>query len=209
MKRVLTSEQKAKRAEYHKKYREINREKLLLAKKADYIKNKNLRNKQARQWREVNTEKDKELKAKHYQNNKPLFKERSKEYRETNKDSLSKKSKIYYQSNKDKILNKVKTYNIENTEKVKTYQKEYHSNNQLKRNKTENNRYQTDILYRLKKNLRGSIYRTLRNKGFKKNIKTEQILGCSYEFFKSYLESKFDLWMNWGNQGNPKMKFLN
>jgi HNH endonuclease len=27
------------------------------------------------------------------------------------------------------------------------------------------------------------------------------ILGCSFEDFKIYLESKFEIWMNWGNYG--------
>lgn len=35
----------------------------------------------------------------------------------------------------------------------------------------------------------------------KKNNKTEIILGCSFEEFKLYLESKFEDWMNWENRG--------
>ena len=52
--------------------------------------------------------------------------------------------------------------------------------------------------------MKNSIGNSLRNNGFKKLSRTEQILGCSYEQLKEYLESKFEDWMNWDNQGNPK-----
>jgi hypothetical protein len=39
------------------------------------------------------------------------------------------------------------------------------------------------------------------NKGIKKNSKTEQILGCTFQEFKQYLESKFESWMSWDNYG--------
>ena len=41
----------------------------------------------------------------------------------------------------------------------------------------------------------------LKRKGFKKNSKTEQILGCSFEYIKEYIESKFESWMSWENHG--------
>jgi hypothetical protein len=40
-----------------------------------------------------------------------------------------------------------------------------------------------------------------RNGGFTKKTRTYEILGCSFEEFKSHLESKFELWMNWENRG--------
>ena len=47
-----------------------------------------------------------------------------------------------------------------------------------------------------------SLRRALRKKGFKKIRKIEDVLGCSIEFFKSYLESQFESWMTWDNYGN-------
>ena len=35
----------------------------------------------------------------------------------------------------------------------------------------------------------------------KKSKKSQEILGCSFEDFKAYLESKFEFWMNWENYG--------
>jgi hypothetical protein len=61
-----------------------------------------------------------------------------------------------------------------------------------------------DPTYKLKCYLRTNIKRTLHEKSFSKKCKTYEILGCSYEEFKSYLESKFEYWMTWDNHGNPK-----
>ena len=38
-------------------------------------------------------------------------------------------------------------------------------------------------------------------KNIKKSYKTEDILGCSFDEFKLYLESKFEDWMTWDNRG--------
>ena len=35
----------------------------------------------------------------------------------------------------------------------------------------------------------------------KKSIKTEDILGLTFEGFKLYLESRFEHWMSWDNYG--------
>lgn len=59
-------------------------------------------------------------------------------------------------------------------------------------------------VYKLRHNLRANINGILKGKGLTKNIKTEEILGCTSKFFYDYLESLFEPWMNWGNKGNVK-----
>ncbi len=39
------------------------------------------------------------------------------------------------------------------------------------------------------------------NFNFSKNFKTKEILGCTYEDFKFFLETKFESWMSWDNYG--------
>lgn len=51
------------------------------------------------------------------------------------------------------------------------------------------------------------ILKTLLRKGYSKKSKTITILGCSYEEFKVYLESKFEPWMNWENRGKYNGEF--
>jgi hypothetical protein len=50
-------------------------------------------------------------------------------------------------------------------------------------------------------NVRSLIKNAFRRKFKLKSKKTIEILGCSFEEFKIYLESKFDDKMNWENQG--------
>ena len=58
-----------------------------------------------------------------------------------------------------------------------------------------------DDLKKLKQNLRNIISQSIRKNGFKKQSKTSEILGCPFDQFKLYLESKFEPWMSWDNYG--------
>lgn len=62
-------------------------------------------------------------------------------------------------------------------------------------------RRQTDPIYRLKNNLRRSLRQSLKKRKTSKSNKTVAYLGCSKEFFKSYLERKFSESMSWDNYG--------
>jgi hypothetical protein len=61
-------------------------------------------------------------------------------------------------------------------------------------------KYKHDPLKNLKMRLRGRIRESIEFTGFKKKTKTENILGCSYSFFKSYLEQRFLPGMSWENR---------
>ena len=56
-------------------------------------------------------------------------------------------------------------------------------------------------------NLRSLTYQSFKNKGLRKNKRTENILGCSFEFMKEYIENKFENWMTWENQGRYNGEF--
>ena len=85
------------------------------------------------------------------------------------------KRKIYYQKNKEYI--KERNYDYCKKKRV------------------------TDPLYKLSRGIRSLILRSFKSKFTTKSKKTIEILGCSFEEFKIYLESKFDDKMNWENQG--------
>jgi hypothetical protein len=68
----------------------------------------------------------------------------------------------------------------------------------------QNIRYNTDSNYRLRKIIYSLVYQSLKYNGGKKDSRTYQILGCTLKEFKLYIESKFESWMTWDNQGNPK-----
>lgn len=127
--------------------------------------------------KERDTEKNKERRRNHYINNKEKENLKSREYKESNRNDLNKKVMIYYYNNKD-------------TDKFKERRRRY-----------KKVRYDNDILFKLYINTGSLIRNSFRNNGFTKKSKTYEILGCSFEEFKLYLESQFEEWMNWDNKG--------
>jgi hypothetical protein len=63
------------------------------------------------------------------------------------------------------------------------------------------NRYKNDVNFRVKNCLSSCIRNVLKKQKVIKNCRTIQLLGCSIEEFRIYIESQFKLGMNWGNYG--------
>ena len=63
------------------------------------------------------------------------------------------------------------------------------------------NNEEFSYIFKLITNVRNLIYNSFYYNGYSKNSKTEELLGCSFEELKEYLESKFEPWMNWDNRG--------
>jgi len=55
-------------------------------------------------------------------------------------------------------------------------------------------------VYKLKYDISSLIRVYFRRKNVKKENRTNEILGCSLEYFFNYIESKFVDGMNWGNR---------
>ena len=135
-----------------------------------------------------------------------------KEWRNNNKEyykEWNNNNKEYYKewrnNNKEKIKEYYKEWdNNNNKEKIK----EYYENNKNKinynKNQYQKNKRKSNPLFKLSTNIRTLINNIIKVKDYQKNTKTESILGCSFEEFKSYIESQFQPWMNWDNYGNPK-----
>lgn len=107
-------------------------------------------------------------------------------------------SSEYIKVNKEKINIQKNKWTEENKNKLKAQKKEYRK---MKKN--------TDPIYRLHQIISAMIRKSLNYSGFKKNSRTHDILGCSFEEFKIYLESKFEDWMTWENRGlyNGELKY--
>lgn len=149
----------------------------------------------AREYREKNKDKQKEYKQKYWKENKD---ELNKKFKDSYNPELK---RIYYENNKSDILEKRKLNYLKNREVKKEYQKEYQQNNKLKRNKYLIERRKNDEMFRLITNIRNLILNSFYEVGYSKSSKTQEILGCSFDEFRLYLESKFDNWMNWNNRG--------
>ena len=122
-----------------------------------------------------------------------------------NKEKENLKSKKYKENNRDRIREYNKIYRLENSEKCKSISKEYRKNNLEKiqdyQREYLNNRLKNDKLFKLSHYTKNMIRKSFKRNGYSKKSKTYEILGCSFEDFKIYLESKFQSWMNWNNYG--------
>ena len=126
---------------------------------------------------------------------------KKKEYYQNNKEVIDAKYKIYREKNKTKIREREARYKQKNREKIASYQKEYKQNNKSKRAKYEKEKQLSDPLYTLRNKIRKNLSKIFRQRGFKKVRKSEEIIGCTFEEFKRYIESEFENWMTWENRG--------
>jgi len=114
-------------------------------------------------------------------------------------------NKMYQQKYKEEIKERKRLWHLENKEKIKEKNKEWREKNKDHLNayqvKYSSEKYKNNPIYKVKTRLRKSIRNSFKINGLCKKTKTQEILGCSFEEFKQYLESKFEPWMNWDNHG--------
>lgn len=156
---------------------------------------------------EEKKEKDRQYAKKHYEINKA----KKKEYQKENKQLIAIQKKEYWKQNKEKLSKQQKEYRKKRVYKI--IEKEtIRQKNKLKRQeniieirakerKFVQNKRISNIIFRIKTDLRAIIGKAFRRNGYKKTSKTQEILGCSFEEFKIHIESKFEPWMNWNNRG--------
>jgi hypothetical protein len=133
----------------------------------------------------------KKYKEQYYLLNKNILEKKRKSYYCLNKDGISKKAKTYYNLNKEKHLQRMKLYRENNKEKLSEY---FKKNIYAKRKNNE--------IYRFKNAISHLIRESFKRSNHRKNSKSVDILGCSIEDFKIYLQSKFKKNMTFTNHGN-------
>lgn len=106
-------------------------------------------------------------------------------YRADNKEVIYARTRDWFRDNKDQVRTKEREYINRNRDKIR-------SRLRLRR--------QTDPCYKLKENMRTRMWHGL--KGNIKHSKTAILLGCDFDFFKSWLEQKFVPLMSWDNYGS-------
>jgi hypothetical protein len=133
-------------------------------------------------------------------------KDYSKKWRENNEERL-KYEKRYYLENADKYIKRKQKWRKENPILEALSRQKYILKNRDKINKYHRewkaNKRKIDIEYKLNENMSRRIrseLNTLLNTG-RKNKSTKEYVGCSIEYLKIYLESKFDIGMSWNNYG--------
>jgi len=139
-------------------------------------------------------------------------KEHIKEYRREYYLKNIEHRKEYLLKNKERIKEQKREYNLKNKESIKEYKREHYLNTkehikeynsrpevQERRRNRVNNRYNTDINFRLAAICRARTLKAL--KGLDKSATTIELLGCTPDELRTHLESQFEPWMTWENQG--------
>lgn len=110
-------------------------------------------------------DKHKEYKKKYWQENKHRFVEQRKKYREEHREDMKRWHQQNYAKNKDKII-------ADGYERKKK-------------------KLKTDPIFKYKEQIRRFVWCGFRRKGFEKPATTEQIVGCTAEELKVYLNETF------------------
>ena len=124
--------------------------------------------------------------------------------------SICKKEKDYSEFYKNKSKKDGYTFDCklcrkEYFYKSKTIREQYFEKNKIRikewrKNNTKINK-EKNPLYKLQCNLRSLISKSIARQGYKKNTKSQEIIGCEFIELKNYLEKKFTEGMNWDNYG--------
>ena len=145
------------------------------------------------------------------------FNERVLEYRKNNKEKIKQRSKDYFQKNKQSHLEKKQIWRKNNPEKYKKQVKDYWdkvkdvqtekkkiwiNNNRKKYNDYWNNRKKEETEFKLLTSMRSRLSGYLKKLNISKKNKTFEIVGCTPEFLKEYLEKQFIDGMTWENRGD-------
>lgn len=114
------------------------------------------------------------------------YKETYRKYLENEEAQL--KRKKYRSSSEFKKMMAKKESEFRKTEKGKEIKRRY-----------ERKRWKSDPLVRMKHSVRSRLLIFLKNKGYKKPDKINNLLGCSWITLKKHLESQFKKGMSWDN----------
>jgi hypothetical protein len=136
---------------------------------------------------------------KYYDLNREEILQQRKKYRQNNKEEISTLRKKTYQDKK----NYYKEYYRINKEKIKEYRKKNENNLKEYRKFYQSKKRKEDPIFKFSSNVRSLISSSFKRgtNEFGKNAKTEQILGCTIEEFRSYIEDKFTEGMSFVNYG--------
>jgi len=146
--------------------------------------------------------------------------QRRKKLRQDNLEEVKLKERQYYKENREMILTTKKCWAKVNRNKInKVKQKHFIKHrksvleqkrrwrekniNRIREQERERRRHKIklDPLYRCRVAIGKLITISIKGKGYKKNTKTEQILGCPIKEFKTYLADRFKPGMDWLNHG--------
>lgn len=134
------------------------------------------------------------------------FRKDTENYRKECKDCIKNLRKIYRTNNYDKVIESKKEYYYNNQEKCCERSRDWYENNKEIRIKKHivymRTRRQNDFEFKIYSNIQSRIYSALKKDNNNKKDSTLNIIGCSIEFYRNWLEFQFKKEMNWNNHGD-------
>lgn len=124
-----------------------------------------------------------------------------------NREALIKKSINWQKENPIKYKDRIKKWNFKNACKIKKKRAEYFQKNKKflmdANNKKTSIRIKEDPVFCAKTRFRSRFSNLKRSVG----LKSQEVIGCSWEDFKNHIQSKFKDGMHWNNHGKGKGKW--
>jgi hypothetical protein len=154
-----------------------------------------------------NPERTKENRRIYTINHKEEKKEYDRLYRIRIHDKKINNDRLYYLNNKEKIKKQIKEHQEipevkkRTQERNKKYRERTKEQKQKYDKKYSAHKYKNDVNYRIKSTLRARVNIAINSGGGKKYKHTFELIGCSFDFLKEYLEKQFKPGMCWDNHG--------
>ena len=120
-------------------------------------------------------------------------------WKDTHPKYNAQKSKMWRLGNPERKKEGNRSWRLANIESISQKHKLWSKNNRVKRNERNKKRRREDPLFNLRERLSIRLYHALQIIGVSKSKKTLELLGCTVEFLKQYLESQFQPGMSWNN----------
>lgn len=155
-----------------------------------------------------------ERNKKYFSENKQTISEIHKRYNEGNKERLNYSKRKYRAENKERVVQwrrnhieknkeRIAKHREENKERIAKYKeenKEYITDRKRKQAaKYARERRQNDPIYYFKSRIRHTVRQGLFRRSVRKKSRTTEILGCSFEELRVFIEQQFRDGMSWAN----------
>lgn len=156
-----------------------------------------------REYRQANREKINAKNRERYAADPERFKAYKRKWRELHHDDYVRQAKEQRLKHIERVKAYKKEYDKNNKDKKKKWDKKYRETHRAERNEYSRIRKENDPLFKLKHQVSTLILQSLKKGGYKKDTRTAEIVGCTYEELWAHLKST---WLdNYGKewQGKP------
>ena len=126
----------------------------------------------------------------YYEKNKSVIIEKSRKQYENNTEEKKAYSKRYYYENIDRVAERNKEWLNKNREKYREWRKEW-----------QRNKWNSDIHFKIRVRLASRIRMAVKNNAGGKAYSTMELIGCTINEMKIFLEAEFEHGMTWDNMG--------